>query len=66
MRIAFADGLQSRDHREQRRLAAAGRADERDELARARLEIDALQDLDRAEALKKPGDAQRRHVGPVI
>ena len=31
-----------------------------------RLEVDALEDLDRAEALKKPGDAQGRHVRPII
>ena len=49
--LALADAFQSRDHGEQRRLAAAGRADERDELARLRLEIDALENLDRAEAL---------------
>ena len=54
--------FQAGDHGEQRRLAAAGRADERDELARLRLEIDALQHLDRAEALGEPRDGQRRHV----
>ena len=54
------------DHGEERRLAAAGRADERDELAGARLEVDALEHLDRAEALVKPGDGQRRHRRPII
>ena len=59
--LALADAFEARDHREQRRLAAAGRADERDELAGLRLEIDALQHLDRAEALEEPRDGQRRH-----
>ena len=31
-----------------------------------RLEIDALQHLDRAEALVKPRDGQRRHRRPII
>ena len=64
--LALADALQARDHREQSRLAAARRADEGDELARLRLELDPLQDLDRAEALVQPRDGQRRHGWPVI
>ena len=59
--LALADAFQAGDHGEQRRLAAAGRSDERDELARLRLEIDALENLDRAEALGEPRDGQRRH-----
>ena len=43
--------LEPGDHRQQRRLAAAGRADQRDEFAGLRLEVDALQHLDHAEAL---------------
>ena len=49
--LALADGLESGDHGEQGRLAAPGRADERDELASACLEVDILEHLDRAEAL---------------
>ena len=58
--------LESRDHREQRRLAAAGRADEHDELARSRLEVDALQHLDGAEALAQARDGQRCHESSLI
>ena len=57
---------EARDHREQSRLAAARWPDEDDELARLRLEIDALENLDRAEALEEPRDGQRRHDCPVI
>ena len=39
------------DHPQQRRLAAAGRADEDDELAVGDLQIDAVEDVDRAERL---------------
>ena len=58
--------FEARDYGEQRRLAAAGRADERDELARLRLEIDSLENLDRAETLGEPRDGQRRHDRPLI
>ena len=64
--LALADALEPGDHGEKRRLAAAGRSDERDEFARPRLEVDALEDLDRAEALAQPRNAQRRHVRPII
>ena len=43
--------LQPGDDAQQRRLAAAGRADEDDELAVLHLEVDALQHLDLAEGL---------------
>ena len=49
--LAGADRLEPGDHREQRRLAAAGRADQHDELAGLDLEVDVLQHLDGAEAL---------------
>jgi len=39
------DVLESRDHPQQRRLAASRRADEHDELARLDLEIDAVDHL---------------------
>ena len=43
--------LEPGDHAQQRGLAAAGRADEDHELAVVDLEVDAVDDLDRAEAL---------------
>ena len=64
--LALADGLEPGDHGEQGRLAAAGGADERDEFAGPRLEIDALEHLDRAEALAQAPDGQRRHVEPSL
>ena len=64
--LAFAHALQPRDHREQGRFAAARGADESDELARARVKIDALQHLDGAEALAQPRDVQGRHIRTLI
>ncbi len=64
--LALTHALEARDHREQSRLAAARRADEGDELARLRLELDPLEDLDRAEALVQPRDGQGRHGRSVI
>ena len=49
--LAGGDRLEPGDHGEQRRLAAARRADQHDELAGLDLEVDALQHLDGAEAL---------------
>ena len=46
-------GLEPGDGVEQGRLAAAGRADEDEEAALLELEVDPLQDLDRAEALSR-------------
>ena len=40
------DGLEARDHAQQRGLAAAGRADQHAELAVADLEVDALDGLE--------------------
>src|SRR5262249_13181780 len=53
--------LQPGDHRQQGALAAARGADQGDELAVARLDVDALQHLDRAEALVQVLDGQCRH-----
>ena len=49
--LAGRDRLQPGDHPEQRGLAAAGRADEDDELAVLDVKVDAVDDLDGAEAL---------------
>ena len=43
--------LEPGDDAQQRRLAAAGRADEDDELAVGDIEVDALEDVDLAEGL---------------
>jgi hypothetical protein len=49
--LAAGDILQSGDHPQQRGLAAAGRADEDDELAVLHLEVRPMDDFERAEAL---------------
>ena len=49
--LAAADVLQPGDHPEQRRLSAARRADEDDELAVGDVEVGAMDDLEGAEAL---------------
>ena len=46
--IAVVDVLEPRDHAQQRRLAAAGRADEHGELAIGDVQVDALEHLDAA------------------
>ena len=60
--------LQPGDDAQQRRLAAAGRADEDDELAVLHLEVDALQHLDRAEGLASRFSMLQRAHGfvPVL
>ncbi len=45
------DVLEPGDHAQQRRFPAAGRADEDDEFAIVDVDVDALDDIDRAEAL---------------
>ena len=60
--VAGGDVLQPGDHAQQRRLAAAGRADEDDELAVGDLEVDAVHDLDLAERLFHAAKAEARHV----
>jgi hypothetical protein len=55
------DAFKPGDRVEQGRLAAARGADEHEEPALFELEIDALEDLDRAEALLEAGDLQEWH-----
>src|SRR5947199_9062617 len=61
--IEFArrDGFETRDHSEQRGLAASGRADEDHELLALVIEVDALDDLDRAEGLAAIAQLQSAH-----
>ena len=56
--LARGHGLEPGDHGQQGGLAAAGGADQRDELARAGLEVDALEHLDDAVALAQVADGQ--------
>ena len=57
-----ADFLQSRNQAQQRGLAAAGRADENDELPVADIQIDALDDVVAVEAFLQVVDFQICHV----
>ena len=57
--LAGGDALEPGDHGEQGGLAAARGADQGDELAGLRFEVDALQHLDGAEALAQVADGQR-------
>ena len=50
------------DQAEERRLAAARRADEDDELALLDVEVDALDDVDVAKRLLDVGELNRGHV----
>ena len=59
--LAGGDRLEPGDGVEQGRLAAAGRADQHEEAALLELEVDALEDLDRAEALLQIVDFEERH-----
>ncbi len=56
--------LEPGDRVEQRGLAAAGRADEHQEAALLDVEVDALQDLDGAEALLEVFDLEKCHAYP--
>ena len=60
--LARGDVLEPGDHAQQRRLAAAGRADEDDELAVLDVDRDAVQDRRRAEGLAHVADLDARHV----
>ena len=60
--LARGDRLQPGDGVEQRRLAAAGRADEDEEAALLDREVDALQHVDGAEALLEIVDFEERHA----
>ena len=62
--LAAGDRFEAGEHPQRRRLAAAGRADEDDELAVCDLEVDALHDLDRAVAFHEPPEADGRHAYP--
>ena len=57
--LAAADLLQPGEHAQQRRLAAARRADQHDELAVGDVEADAVDDLDLAEALLDVAERRR-------
>ena len=59
--LAGADRLEARDGVEQRRLAAARRADQHEEAALVERQIDALEDFERAEALAQPADFEEGH-----
>jgi hypothetical protein len=60
--FAGGDVLQSRDHAQQGGLAAAGRADQDDELAIANGNVDAMNDGRRAKGLADIVDRDRRHT----
>ena len=60
--VAAGDVLEARDQAQQRRLAAARRADEDDELARLDVEVDALDDVDVAERLVDVGELDFGHL----
>ena len=62
--VAAADLLEAGDHPEQRRLAAAGGADEDDELAVVDLEVDAVDHLGGAEALHDLAELEVSHARP--
>ena len=60
--LAGRDGLQSGDHAQQRRLAAAGWADENDEFTVADVEVDPLDDLHPSEALAHVAHREAGHA----
>ncbi len=59
--LARRDRFETRDHSQQRRLAATGRADEHEELAVGDVEVDPLHHGDAVEALGKVADLHGRH-----
>ena len=59
--IALGDALEPRDHAQERRLAAAGGADEDHELLVVHVEIDALDDLGGAVGLARAAQRQFSH-----
>src|SRR5918996_5881842 len=60
--LAFLELFQEVDAAQKGRFPGAARADYRDDLAFGKVEVDALQDLDRAEALVQIADFEdRRH-----
>ena len=62
---AAGDALQPRDHAQHGRLAAAGGADEDDELAMRDVEVDAVDDLDVAEGLGDIVEVKRAIFYPL-
>ncbi len=60
--IAGSDILEPRNHAQQRRLAAAGRADENEELALFHRDIRFVKNLDRAVGLGCVPDFEKAHV----
>src|SRR4029453_17606307 len=58
--------LEARDHPERGRLAAAGRAEERDELASVGVEVEVLDRGDVAELLANVGQLQEAHRSLVL
>ena len=67
MRISPAgDVLQPGDHAQQRGLAAAGGADQHDELAVGDRDVDAVDDLGGPEGLLDVADTDRRHTLPPV
>ena len=59
---AVADILEPGDHPQRRRLAAAGRTDQRDKLAILDLKIDAMHDVDIAVALDQLFECDGSHT----
>jgi hypothetical protein len=59
--VARGDRLEPRDHPQQRRLAAARRADDHDELAVGHARVDAVDDLERPVALAHVVEVDFRH-----
>src|SRR5205823_7104535 len=55
--LAFADLLETRDHAQQRRLAAARRSDQHAEFAVGDVDVDAANDMRRAEVLVNGPDS---------
>ena len=62
--LSRGDVLEPGDHPQQGRLAAARRPDQDDELAVADVDVDAVNDLKRAEGLADLTDGHRRHALP--
>ena len=66
--VAGGDAFKPADHAQQGRLSAAGRADEDDELAGGDVQVDALDDVDRPEALAHAVQANVAHplTAPMV